>query len=547
MNRGEFKVNKFVDGAFDLEKGLNSSVGHAPSQDAPQALSDAELRFFLVNGYLTLTPRLPDSFHTHMFDSVQTMFGVDGADNPGNNLLPIVPALRNVIDDPVIKGAITSVLGDDFWLHPHRFPHENLPGSDDQVWHHDSYWGYKRKVHDHRPWWVMIMYYPQAIYQDIGPTGVAPGTYCLARRPDDMDAFGVPAAGEAGTCMMIHYDIWHRQMKNFTAHDRFMVKFEFARMSRPQQPTWDCVEPDWQEPETLPRYAIPELYRQQWYWLSGKALPKNTGDASQDVLARHQASLRDGSPDERRDAAIALGRIGANAAPAIVALADAARDEDEPLALNAAYALATIGAASIPSLIDLMRGNDGENVDDPRVLVDEGQHAEVEMAARNAAHALASLGEPAARALIGLVAGAGPRVRKYVSYALGQIGWEDPTVYDTLEAGARDEDAYVRINAIEALGLMQGRHQTIAALLAAMHDEEDEVRFNAVQSIARLKPSGEVVIAALKDALYDGNRYVAGYALEALERIGSADAMALLIPHLKDARWCPKTSTKSQF
>ena len=76
-----------------------------------------------------------------------------------------------MFDDPVIKGALTSVLGEGYMMHPHRVLHDNPPGSDQQVWHHDSYWGYKRKVHNHHPWWVMIMYYPQDIYERIGPTG----------------------------------------------------------------------------------------------------------------------------------------------------------------------------------------------------------------------------------------------------------------------------------------------------------------------------------------------------------------------------------------
>lgn len=547
MQESEFKVNKFVDEAFDFDVGLNSDIGQAPAREAPQLLSDAQVRFFLANGFLTLQTRLPDSFHARMFDAVRGMFGEDGAGNPGNNLLPLAPALRNVIDDPVVKGAVTSIVGEDFWLHPHRFPHENTPGSDEQVWHHDSYWGYKRKVHDHRPWWVMVMYYPQAIYPEIGPTGVAPGSYCLAKRPDDIEAIGVPTSGGAGTCMMIHYDIWHRKMKNFTAHERFMVKFEFARMSRPSGVSWNSTDLDWREPESLSQYAVPELYRQQWYWLAGKSLPKRATGEPVGVLEDRMAALRHGDIAKRRDAAIALGRMGVNAAAAIDMLGDAVRDEDEILSLNAAYALSAIGEPAIPRLIALMRGNDGENVDDPRVLVDEGQHAEVEMTARNAAHALSSLGEAAALALTGLAQDAGPRVRKYAVYALGQIGWEASAVYDALEHGARDDDAYVRINALEALGLMKGRPQTIAVLLNALRDEEDEVRFNAVQSIARLAPDSPEAIAALKDALYDGNRYVIGYALEALERIGTPAAVSLLIPYLKDARWCPMTSPKSQF
>jgi HEAT repeat protein len=547
MQSGEFKVNKFVDEAFDLDVGLNSAVGRAPERAAPQPLTDSQVRFFLANGFLTLKPRLPESFHARMFESVRDMFGADGSGNPGNNLLPLEPALRNVIDDPVVKGAVTSIVGDDYWLHPHRFPHENPPGTEEQVWHHDSYWGYKRKVHDHRPWWVMVMYYPQAVTRDIGPTDVAAGSYCLAKRSVAIDAMSVPTIGDAGTCTMIHYDIWHRKMKNFSERERFMVKFEFARMSRPRSIMWNCDDTAWREPEDLPLFPVPELYRQQWYWLGGKTPPRLDNAESGAPLRQKISTLGEGSIGDRRDAAVALGRMGASAVAAIPALAEAVRAEDESLSLNAAYALSAVGEPAIPALIELMRGNDGENVDDPRVLVDEGQHAEVEMTARNAAHALASLEAPAALALVELVRDAGPRVRKYAVYAVGQIGWENPAVYDMLEAGARDDDAYVRINAIEALGLMTGRAKTTTVLLEALRDEEDEVRFNAVQSIARLAPKDPSVISALKDALYDGNRYVVGYALEALERIGTPHAISLLIPHLKDSRWCPMTSPRSQF
>jgi HEAT repeat protein len=40
---------------------------------------------------------------------------------------------------------------------------------------------------------------------------------------------------------------------------------------------------------------------------------------------------------------------------------------------------------------------------------------------------------------------------------------------------------------------------------------------------------------------------VPGYAVEALERIASPQALQTLIPFLKTSRWCPHTSTKSIF
>ena len=57
----------------------------------------------------------------------------------------------------------------------------------------------------------------------------------------------------------------------------------------------------------------------------------------------------------------------------------------------------------------------------------------------------------------------------------------------------------------------------------------------------------EAAVPALRDALHDENRYVPGYAVEALERIATPDAMQVLLPFLKTARWCPHTSPASIY
>jgi len=54
-------------------------------------------------------------------------------------------------------------------------------------------------------------------------------------------------------------------------------------------------------------------------------------------------------------------------------------------------------------------------------------------------------------------------------------------------------------------------------------------------------------VPVLSDALHDENRYVPGYAVEALERIGTPAAMRVLLLFLKAARWCPHTSPASIY
>ena len=513
----------------------------------PKLLTAEQVRTFLANGYLALQPDLPVDFHHEMYDRFVDLIGNDNDRNPGNNLLPLVPELQLVYDDPVIKGALTSVLGDGYMMHPHRVLHDNPPGSDPQVWHHDSYWGYKRKVHNHHPWWVMIMYYPQDVYERIGPTGIIPGSQYIAQKLADIDQLGRHTHGPRGVCVMIHYDIWHRKMKNFTNLKRFMVKFEFMRMRRPDRVTWDGADGEtWRGPAATPGYPMEPVWRSVWHWLGGRPLPAAAPDPGVDL---NEALTRAQAPDHhRRAGAVAdLARLGAAAEPAIPTLVRLLGDDNEAVGLNAAYALAHLGEAGVAPLVEALRTHDGENVDDARCFIDEGQKSELEMVARNAAHGLVAAGLPAVPALLDCARGAGPRARKYALFALGELDTDAAAVVDALIAGCGDEDPTVRLNAVEALGLKRGTEAAAAALAGALFDGNDEVRFNASLALARLGPAAAPATGALVEALRDGNRYTMGYAVEALERIDTPEARRALVRFLKIARWCPLTTNGSLF
>ncbi len=537
---------------FDYGEGV-STLEQRPSlmhDAALKRLSDEQVRTFIANGYITLQPDLPAEFHREMFDRFVELIAEDNDHNPGNNLLPLVPELQLVFDDPVIRGALTSVLGEEHMMHPHRVLHDNPPGSDPQLWHHDSYWGYKRKVHNHHPWWVMIMYYPQDIYEEIGPTGIIPGSQYIAQRLEDIDQLGSHTRGTGGACVMIHYDIWHRKMKNFTNLKRFMVKFEFMRMRRPEGVTWDSDGDAWSNPRELPGYRMEPVWRSTWHWLGGSPLPSQPPDPAV-ALDEALAAVRNRSDDTdhraRAEALADIARLGADAAPAIPALVELLGDDNEAVGLNAAYALAHAGEAGIAPLVAALRGNDGENVDDARCFIDQGEKSELEMVARNAAHGLVAAGLPALPALLDCARDGGPRVRKYALFALGELDTDDDATIDALVAGCRDEDPAVRLNAAEGLGLKRGTPTAAETLAAALFDNDDEVRFNASLALARLGPAAAPAIGALVEALRDGNRYTMGYAVEALERIGTPEAHQALIRFLKIARWCPITTTGNLF
>ena len=466
-------------------------------------LSDSQLQSFVANGFLTLKSSLPETYHRLIFERFDEV--ATGIGHFGNNLLPLIPELVEFFDDPVVKGALTSVLGRDYSMHPHRALHKNPPGSDEQQFHKDSYWGYTRRVRNHRPWWVMIMYFPQDTELEKGPTAVMAGSQHLNQRPEGY-CNEVPIAGDAGSFVLIHYDIWHRKMKNLTDLNRYMFKFEFARLAPPGARP---ASSSWQRPASAPTPDLSPAWQATWDWLSGQ----------QPEPARHQAHVEE---------------LGA---------------DDEAIGINAGYALGC-DPANTARLLEALDSNPAAHENERRYS-DNGQIWREDAVVRNAAHGLVRTGDGALPGLLDVLRAGSARGRKHAAFALGEMGTTaaHPALCDALG----DDDVHVRIAAAEALGLAPPSGDTRDALVRAMHDDPaSEVRFDAALSLVRAAVQGDSALMAeavdpLADALYDTNRYVSGYAAEALERIGTPDAFDALVPFLRTARWCPHTDNRRPF
>ena len=147
-------------------------------QSPPVLLSDELVRQFIVEGYLMLQPSaLPTSFHNNLYARVPLFAILCGAcgppssltppfslpnggwqvdalnskwkDNVGNNILPTIPELDLVFEDPTVRGAandvrllssqspllaltfylgspgaLQSVLGQGYMMHAHRHCHD---------------------------------------------------------------------------------------------------------------------------------------------------------------------------------------------------------------------------------------------------------------------------------------------------------------------------------------------------------------------------------------------------------------------------------------
>ena len=475
----------------------------------PIPLSADQCRRFLADGFLVLRSSLPKSYHRTIFERFDAVAdgGADvggGMGHFGNNLLPLIPELIEFFNDPVVRGALGSVLGPEYSMHPHRALHRNPPGSDEQAFHKDSYWGYTRRVRNHRPWWVMVMYFPQDTDVAKGPTAVMAGSQHLNQRPEGI-CTEVPIAGVGGSFVLIHYDLWHRKMKNQTDLNRYMLKFEFTRLVPPRMA--EAAARPWRQPSDAPALDLSPVWQAAWDWLCGQPGAHTNRKAHAEELA----------------------------------------SDDEATGINAGYHLAATG--QLRALLDALDSN-AEPHDNERRYSDNGRVWQEDAAARNAAHGLVQLGSDAVPGLMDVVGSGTPRGCKHAAFALGEIGSE--AAMPTLIEALADEDVHVRIAAAEAIGIISPSIESREAMLGAMGDRASEVRFDAALSLVRAAARGSSelmapTVAPLEEALYDTNRYVSGYAAEALERIGTGEALEALLPFLRTARWCPHTDNQRPF
>ncbi|MBI4552293.1 MAG: HEAT repeat domain-containing protein [Candidatus Latescibacteria bacterium] len=443
-------------------------------------LNNARMREFIANGYVTVTVDFPPEFHASIYRQIEEMVEKEG--NPGNNLLPRIPEIQDIFDHPTVQGALTSVLGPDCFLHPHRYCHFNPPGSSGQHLHKDSW----TKQH-HRTRWGMAFYYPQDVTEEMGPTGVTPGSQYYNTGPGVNPE--VPLCGEAGTVTIVHYDLWHRAMPNYSEKKRYMVKFLFTRLEEPTRPSWNAAKNTSSTGESL-------MWRSIWDWYCGAPNHASHETAGDGTLAELIQALRSESETACLQAGYALGAIGP---PAVSALIEALRDEPETGRRNAGYALSAIGPPAVSALID-------------------AAHDSREWTRASAVDTLGDIGRPAAEAA--------------------------PVVMTAL----RDESDRVRRHAAEALGTMpEAAQAAIPALVEALRDRDEWVRRNAALTFARMGKLAESATPALIQALRDDNRYVRAKAAKALERIGTRAARTAVFRFFETSRWCPITTKENPY
>ncbi len=192
-------------------------------------------------------------------------------------------------------------------------------------------------------------------------------------------------------------------------------------------------------------------------------------ESAQDAIPALRGALGDASEPVGLNAAYALGAIGKRAVPALM---EALRDASESVRLNAAYGLGAVGAPAVPMLIEAL-GDASEPV------------------RRYAAYALAQMGQSAQDAVPALIVALGDAsepVRRNAIEALGTMGQSaQDAVTALIETLLGDTDGQVRFDTALALARIgQSAHDAVPALIKALKDENRYVRDNAVVALHRI-------------------------------------------------------------
>jgi HEAT repeat protein len=300
-------------------------------------------------------------------------------------------------------------------------------------------------------------------------------------------------------------------------------------------------------------------------------------------------ALRDPSPQVRRLAAAALGRMGPVAAPAVLTLVQVVSDPDFSVGQDAGHALAAIGPAgrdAVPGLIQALRhptpsvrwwaaqalaGIGPAARDAVPVLIERLRDPDRE-AREYAAGALGRIGadaRSAVPALRELVAREPERtnVRQKAAQALVRI--ERPrevarTGLQSLAEGLKSPDAGVRLQALEqaqspgpaaiplllealrdtdlnvamaaakVLRAVGPREDTVALLLQMLTGSDPRGRVGATAALGSIRPVLPAVVPALVQATTDANPQVRGFAADALGWTGQEAGVPALVKTLRD-------------
>ena len=218
-------------------------------------LDDQDVQRFVMDGMLSFHPDVSSETHEEIHNLLSNCS--ENESPLGNNVLSRIPQMHEVLRSKEVDGAITSILGKNYLLHPHRAVHRSTPVASDSssfdittdkylvgknstttsLWHQDAQSPTARARH-HLPKYIIGFYFPHDVTSEMGPTRFKLGSYMQHDESAEDNLFQ-PNFIKAGTFMICHFDTVHAGFPNFSNQDRYLVKFVFTRTEYPVKPRWN--------------------------------------------------------------------------------------------------------------------------------------------------------------------------------------------------------------------------------------------------------------------------------------------------------------------
>ena len=526
-----------------------------------QLLTDEQVQQFIVDGFIVLDSGLPDELNEGI--TAELDFSLKSESRwLGDNLLPRVPRINNVLGCPVVLGAMRSLLGPDFAWTPHRFPHNSEPlGPDQKIenfdpfenqpvmgegsisgsgWHQDGHSKAGRsRWHTFKA--INVFYFPHDVPLEMGPTRLLGGThlYATLRNIQPSQVFHRPI--KAGTVIIADFDVGHAGTPNRTKQSRYMLKFVALRTTVPDAPSWDHQDSAWRTPETLlTPTQIPRAWEVLWAWLRGRPLAEAC------------------PPPDNVDIDSCISNL---------------ESPDNEIRLSALYDLIRFGEKAVEPLITKLLDAAGKNrhespaQDDPGFYAMSPDHLERRFARRqfvpeDSAIALGAIGRPSVDSLLPLLKHADPWIRINAAYALGEVGSQLTPKESDAVGELLDESMHQVVRAAaDALSWLDYSHET-AAKIGRVFGEHHETWQDAAMGEPKLggrwsfetqthyalswalysratSPSPPTNLEdVMQNALRNANSgYSADVLCQGLAAVGTPTALSEAVNYLRPRRW----------
>ena len=513
---------------------ISEASASAATNELAYTTADRLLVDFVSRGIVVLAPEtlgIPAHIHDAIYEKEKRAF----VDNRTTINAANIPEILQVIQAPGLVAACDQLLGENWAIVPYTHNAPFTSGAHDQHWHKDDNGPFNgRRQRHHQAVQVEMLYYPQEVRADMGPTATVPfSQYWAFNHEENHDNFAgadhldfayhltgmerIPVSGpksdydpaeirerrtrhdirmrsaientgwplvrpfevgplRTGSVVLYSHNLFHRgnhrrdDWRTWSEHPRFLWRFWLYRTTEPDADS--ATECDWNGLGTDP--FTQQDYRQ----------------APSDATAVWRCQyhwIQTGKPPVPAD----VGDANGNSAREVDALCEQLHslgEAAEPARIGAAYKLAALADTELAA-----------------TRLGRALASERESVRRAALYGLAALGPAATSVLINATTLPLKWVRKAGTFGLGETGEPSfPTLLAIIARLHEDTSVYVRSVAASALGCLGRRAiaagaganivpACIEALVESLAREKNRLAMNVAQdrSIKLVRPTDE--------------------------------------------------------